>query len=63
MVVVILKQYRELSTACRLQLTKQEQYLLRKEFTTKNFFIEKSNIVLEGEEKEKTIITAAIARR
>ena len=36
--------------------------LIRKGIYQEKFFIEKSNIVFEGEDKEKTIITAAIAR-
>jgi pectinesterase len=35
---------------------------IKKGVYNEKLFIEKSNIVLEGEEKEKTIITAAIAR-
>ena len=35
---------------------------IRKGIYQEKLFIEKSNIVFEGEEKEKTIITAAIAR-
>jgi pectinesterase len=36
--------------------------LIRKGIYQEKLFIEKSNIVFEGEDKEKTIITAAIAR-
>ena len=36
--------------------------LIRKGLYQEKLFIEKSNIVFEGEDKEKTIITAAIAR-
>ncbi len=35
---------------------------IRKGIYNEKLFIEKSNIILEGEDKEKTIITAAIAR-
>ena len=36
--------------------------LIRKGIYKEKLFIEKSNIVFEGEDKERTIITAAIAR-
>ena len=47
-----------------LQATSNEArtIFIKKGVYNEKLFIEKSNIVLEGEEKEKTIITAAIAR-